>query len=91
MNEKNLESKIDKIVNILERRAVIELIDLMGNTKRFFIRNFFSGIIKGLGIGIGLTIVTAILLILLQNIVKLNIPIISDYIVQIVEIVEKRL
>ena len=45
---------------------------------------------KGIGIGIGFTILTAILLIMLQKIVTLNIPVIGDYIADIVEIVESK-
>lgn len=45
---------------------------------------------KGIGIGIGFTILTAILLIILQKIVTLNIPVIGDYISDIVEIVENK-
>ena len=48
-----------------------------------------AGIFRGVGIGIGVTIITAILVIILQKIVKLNIPIIGEYIADIVEIVER--
>ena len=54
-----------------------------------FIRNFFAGIGRGIGIGIGVTVITAILIIILQKIVTLNIPIIGEYIADIVEIVQK--
>ena len=54
------------------------------------IRNILAGISKGIGIGIGVTIITAIIIYILQKIVKLNIPIIGEYIIDIVEIVEKR-
>ena len=52
--------------------------------------NILSGMAKGIGIGIGFTILTAILLIMLQKIVTLNIPVIGDYIADIVEIVESK-
>ena len=48
-----------------------------------------SNIAKGVGIGIGVTVLTAVLVIILQKIVKLNIPIIGEYITDIVEIVER--
>ena len=37
----------------------------------------------------GVTVITAILILLLRRIVTLNIPVIGEYIVDIVEIVEK--
>ena len=61
------------------------------NIKQIIKRNFIVGIFRGMGIGIGLTIVSAIILILLQQIVKLNIPVIGKYIADIVAIVERNL
>lgn len=84
-----LSKKIDKLNYILTKNNVIELAEMLGNKKEIFIRNILAGIGKGIGIGIGVTILTAILIYLLQKIVKLNIPIIGEYITDIVEIVEK--
>ena len=53
------------------------------------IRNLIAGIFRGIGIGIGVTVITAILIYILQKIVMLNIPIIGEYISDIVEIVER--
>ncbi len=52
-------------------------------------RNLIAGIFRGVGIGIGVTVITAVLVILLQKIVTLNIPVIGEYIADIVHIVEK--
>lgn len=60
-----------------------------GNKKEIIKRNLLAGIARGVGIGIGVTIITAILVMLLQKIVTLNIPVIGEYIADIVEIVEK--
>lgn len=47
-----------------------------------------AGISKGIGIGIGVTILSAVLIYLLQKIVRLNIPVIGEYISDIAQIVE---
>lgn len=95
-NEKKEENKIDiltKSINylnkILQEGNFVELSYILGNKKEMFIRNFFAGIGRGIGIGIGVTVITAILVIILQKIVTLNIPIIGEYIADIVEIVQK--
>ena len=86
----NILSKlIEQLNNILQEGNFVELAYLLGNKKEMFIRNFLAGISRGIGIGIGVTIITAILLLLLQKIVTLNIPIIGEYIADIVEIVQK--
>ena len=94
--EKKEENKIDiltKSINylnkILQEGNFVELSYILGNKKEMFIRNFFAGIGRGIGIGIGVTVITAILVIILQKIVTLNIPIIGEYIADIVEIVKK--
>lgn len=83
-----LNKKLDKINYILEKNKILELVELLGDTKKLFFRNLFSGIIKGIGIGIGVTIMTAIILFVLQKIVSWNIPIIGEYISDIVDIVQ---
>lgn len=89
-------SKFDRLVKSLDnlnfvllKNNLIDLSEILGNRKELLIRNLISGIAKGVGIGIGFTLITAILIIVLQKIVKLNIPVIGEYITDIVEIVQK--
>lgn len=86
---KTLNEKIEKLNYNLNKNKFIDLVEVMGSKKEMIFRNLFSGIWKGIGIGIGVTLVTAIIILILQKIIKLNIPIISEYITDIVEIVEK--
>ena len=84
-----LEQAISELNRIMQEGNFVELSYLLGNKKEMFIRNFFAGISRGVGIGIGVTIITAVLVIILQKIVTLNIPIIGEYIADIVEIVQR--
>ena len=91
MNEKllkGLEKNIENLNNNLTKNNIIELSEVIGNWKKLIWRNFISGIAKGVGIGIGFSIVTAIIIIILQRIITLNIPVISQYIADIIEIVQ---
>ena len=65
--EKELINKIDKINYILSKNEILDLMELLGNSKKFLFRNFLSGIIKGIGTGIGFTILTAIIIIILHQ------------------------
>ncbi len=89
--EKELLKNLEQLNFILSRNRVFELVELLGNRKQLIIRNLITGITKGIGIGIGVTILTAILIIVLQKIVTLNIPVIGDYIADIIEIVQNKL
>ena len=81
--------KVDKISKILEKSNIIELSYIIGNKKEILKRNLIAGISRGVGIGIGITIITAIIVYLLRRLIMLNIPVIGDYIADIVEIVER--
>ena len=84
-----LSKSVEYLNKILQEGNFVELAYLLGNKKEMFIRNFLAGISRGIGIGIGVTIITAILVMLLQKIVTLNIPVIGEYIAEIVEIVQR--
>ena len=80
-NKKQVNKNIEEI-------KLSDIVYTIGSRKEIIRRNFLAGIFRGIGIGIGVTVVTAIIITILQRIIRLNIPIISDYIVDIVEIVE---
>lgn len=84
-----LNKKIDDLNYVLSKNKVLDLVELLGDRKKLFIRNLWSGMVKGIGIGIGVTVITGILVIILQKIVTLNIPIIGEYISDIIDIVER--
>lgn len=85
---KELKNKIDKISESLEKSNIMEMTYILGNKKEILKRNLLAGIARGVGIGIGVTLITAILIYILQKIILLNIPIIGDYIADIVQIVQ---
>ena len=85
-----LEKDIERLNDSLIKNRWIELSEIIGNWKKLIWRNFISGISKGVGIGIGVSIITAIIIITLQRIITLNIPVISNYIADIIEIIENK-
>ncbi len=89
IKRKDLNNKIERLAEILEKSNLSELAYLVGNKKQIIFRNLIAGISRGVGIGIGISIITAILVMLLRHLVTLNIPVIGEYISDIVEIVEK--
>lgn len=86
---RKINQKLDKISKSLEKSNIIELSYVIGSKKEILKRNLIAGIARGVGIGIGITIITAIIVYLLRKLIMLNIPVIGDYIADIVEIVER--
>lgn len=87
---KKLEKNIEKLNGILIRSKWIDLSEIIGNWKKLIWRNFVSGISKGIGIGIGISLITAMIIIIMHKIITLNIPVLSNYIADIVEIIETK-
>lgn len=84
-----LNKSIEKLNNTLQEGNIYELSYLLGNKKEMLKRNLIAGMFRGVGIGIGVTLITAVLVYFMQKIVTLNIPVIGEYIADIVEIVER--
>ena len=84
-----LENTINNLNKTFTESNFIELSYLIGNKKEIIKRNLLAGISRGVGVGIGVTVITAVLVIILQKIVTLNIPVIGEYIADIIEIVQK--
>ena len=84
-----LNTSINNLIEAFQKSNIEEWTYIFGSKKEILKRNLIAGIFRGVGIGIGVTIITAILIILLQRIVALNIPIIGEYIADIVEIVQR--
>lgn len=87
--ENFLLEQIDNLNKNLLESNILDIAQLLGNRKKLLFTNLIAGISRGVGIGIGVTIITALLVLLLQKIVTLNIPVIGEYISDIVEIVQK--
>lgn len=85
---KKLKKQLEELNKKIEISKLNEYVLLMGDTKRLLWKNFISGISKGVGTGIGFTILGAIVLIILRKIVLLNIPVIGRYLKDILDIVE---
>ena len=85
----SLNASINKLLESFQKSNIEQWMYILGSKKEIMIRNLIAGIFRGVGIGIGVTVITAILIILLQRIVALNIPVIGEYIADIVEIVQR--
>ncbi len=84
-----LNTSINNLIETFQKSNIEEWTYIFGSKKEIIKRNLIAGIFRGVGIGIGVTIITAMLIIILQKIVTLNIPIIGEYIADIVEIVQR--
>lgn len=88
MFSKKINKKIDNINEKLDKSRILEISYIMGSKKEIIKRNLLVGLSRGVGIGIGITLISALIVYLLQKIIKLNIPVVGEYIADIVAIVQ---
>ncbi len=86
-----LQLKIDEIAYNMEKLGISEYMEMLHNPRRLFVTNFWAGIYRGFGMAIGFTILAGIVIYVLQGIIRLNIPVIGDFIAEIVQIVQHQI
>jgi hypothetical protein len=87
----SLKEKIEQLSLNLERMKIAEYVELLNRPWHLFYVNFMSGLARGLGIAVGFTVLSAVVLILLQRLLLLNLPGVSNFIAEIVHLVQLQL
>lgn len=87
----SLYKKLRTVELKLERANLAEFMQLLQNPVRLIFLNFLSGLARGFGIAIGLTIIAGVFLLLLTRLASLNLPIIGKFIAELVRIVNQQL
>jgi len=84
---KNLGDRLSELTQQLEKFNLAEYMNQLNNPRRYLMVNFLGGLFRGLGMAIGLTIFGALILYVLQRLVVLNLPVIGDFLAELVRIV----
>lgn len=94
LNGRLLERVLDRLAHlaaVLEKASVAEFIELYRRPRRLLFLNFLSGLSRGFGIAVGFTVVGALFLYLLGQLAALNLPIIGEFVADIIRIVQGEL
>ena len=83
--------RLDGYLERLERLRLPDYIRYLENRRRFLLMQFLGGVARGLGTAVGFTILGAVLVVLLQGLAQRNLPVIGDFLAEIVTIVQRRL
>lgn len=90
-DDNQLEKRIEQLANNLEKAKIHEYVDFVNNKKKLLYINFLGGVARGFGMAIGFTILGALAIYFLRQLISWNIPLIGDFIAEIVKIVQERL
>ena len=82
---------IRRLTDTLERMHLDEYLEYVSNRKRMLGSNLLYGMVRGLGFAVGFSVLGALAVVLLKNVVLKNIPIISDFIAEVIHAIEARM
>ena len=83
--------RMDGYLERLERLRLPDYIRYLEDRRRFLLMQFLGGVARGLGMAVGFTILGAALVMVLQGLAQRNLPVIGDFLAEIVQIVQRRL
>ncbi len=86
-----LKKQVDKLIRSMERMRFEDYVRYAENRKERMKDAFLQGIFRGLGAMIGFSILGAIVVLLLQFLAQKNLPVIGEFIAQIVKMVQIRI
>ena len=86
-----LEDRMEAFIAAAERMRLDAYVRYESDVKRRLRDAFFQGVARGLGVMIGFSVLGAVLLYLLQDLARRNLPGISDFVARVVYLVQLRL
>ena len=95
MNEQEKENllirQIDRWIAAMERLRLSDYVRYVDDRKRMFWTNFWGGVARGVGMAVGFTILGALLVLVLQELARRNLPLIGDALAEIVRVVQRQM
>ncbi len=86
-----IDKKLDEFIRAAQRMHLEEYVRFQSDRRARMKDAFYQGIFRGLGAMVGFSIIGALLLYILQVVIKDNLPYISDFIVRLLSMVEGQL
>lgn len=81
-------NKMEEQLQRMEQLRLSEFLAYEKDWKKRLLMQFVNGIARGLGTAVGFTILGALVVWLLQGLVQRNLPIIGDFLAQLLNLVE---
>ena len=83
--------RLEHVAQRMEQMHLERYLRYVHNWRRRLLMDFLSGIVRGVGFSVGFTVLGALLLYILRNIALANLPVIGEFLAELVRIVEQKL
>ncbi len=88
---KLINKKVDRISLNMEKMKLVDYLYYLEHPRKMILPNFIGGVARGFGIAIGFTLLGAFVIYILQMVVKWKLPVIGEFISEIVKIVQNNM
>lgn len=82
---------ISRLTDTLERMHLDDYLEYVSNRRRMIWNNLLYGALRGLGFTLGFTVLGALVIVLLRHLVMANIPVIGDFLAEVIHAIEARM
>ena len=79
----------EQLTRTMEKTRIAEYVDYLEHPGRLLWINFLDGLARGLGGTVGLAIVLGAFVFVIQNLIMLNLPVISDFIADFIRMIQE--
>lgn len=79
----------EQLTRTMEKTRIAEYVDYLEHPGRLLWNNFLIGLARGLGGTVGLAIVLGAFVFVIQNLIMLNLPVISDFIADFIRMIQE--
>lgn len=80
--------RVERAIEAFNKAGVAELVELYRNPWRLLWLNLISGMARGFGIALGVSVVSALFVALIVRLASLNLPVIGEFIASIARLVQ---
>lgn len=85
------DEKMERFIAAAERIRLGDYVRFESDRKRRVLDAFWQGVARGLGVMVGFAVLGAVVLMILRRVAMQNLPVISDFVAQIVRLTEMKL
>lgn len=82
------EERLSRWLDEMERLRLADYLRFVEDRRKLFVTSFLSGIARGVGMAIGFTVLGAILILILQDLARHNLPLIGELLEDMMQVVQ---
>lgn len=86
-----LEQRLERLAGTLERMRLDEYVEYVSSRRRLIWDNLLYGMARGFGFTLGFALLAALCAVLIKNMVVENVPVIGNFLAEVIHAIQARM